>query len=589
MTTRAALSPEQEEVLELVKRGNNVFFTGHAGTGKSFTLEAVIEELRTRYAHRFSSAVAITATTGIAASHIGGQTLNAALGIGAVNHYRDFASMAGNAQVRQRIRGWEVLIVDEVSMLSAEMFEEVERQFRQVRQDERPAGGVQLVLTGDFKQLPPVSKPFLPSTPADAFMNYGFAFMAPAWKRCAFRCVVLGVVFRQRDPEMVQALGALREGPRSKAARKALRSIVRRCARPLDPSAMAGIVPTQIFSKNRDVDETNDRELRKLLQARSTTASAKSSPLVFRAEDEVYVENERAPDAARQKARLLASDFFRDCLARPDISLCVGAQVMLLKNFDTSLGHVNGSRGVVTGFVPRPVSAADFVHSSPPFVGADNPASVASLQSALSCWKGGGGKGTGTGERDMLPVMRFATGEERVIPPAKYSSFVHGAGECVRWQIPLKLAWAITVHKSQGLSLDAVCVSLRSMFAVGQAYVALSRARSLDGLQVLDWDVDCLRTDGDVACFYDELSLHQQQQQHQGRDEERPPEIVGDVSADNDDHHHRGWNEYLRLRESAAEAKKKKEEKQARLEKEQIDAQTAALKKVRGDYLFQQE
>ena len=576
------LSAEQAEVVRLVREGRNVFFTGFAGTGKTFTLERVVDALRDKFgANGFKESVAVTATTGIAASQIGGQTLNAALGIGAVNVYDDFKSMRTVPQTRARIRAWKVLVVDECSMLSAEMLEELERQFREVRNDSRPAGGLQLVLAGDFNQLPPVSRRITPSTPPEAFVNFGFAFMAPAWNRCGFRCVLLRRVFRQKDEEMVNALAALREGPASKAARKALRLIVRTCARPLTlgcPAASSAksnaddirIVPTQIFSRNKDVDDTNERELLKLVRGNkggnTTTTSqdgvGQNAIVKLASVDEVAVDRPTAPDAARMRAKLENSEFFRDCLVRSEVGLCVGAQVMLLKNMDTAEGYVNGSRGVVTGFVRTPASAS---HLHVDVVGERVPSTAVVTSTALATWRG-----------PFLPVVRFSDGEEMAVPPTKYTSYMHGVGECVRWQVPLKLAWAITVHKSQGLSLDAVCVSLRSMFAVGQAYVALSRARSLGGLQVLDWDVDyfeCLRTDADVARFYKDVI---------GGDIEH-----GDNDAEQHQHqHHPAWKEYARQRETAKEAKKKREEKAAKEEEERQKAEMTALKSVKGEFLF---
>jgi len=551
------LSQEQAEVVRLVcDEGRNVFFTGNAGTGKSFLLEHIIRRLRAKYGEaEFKERVAVTATTGIAATHIGGQTLNAALGVGALNSYRDFRGMFA-PQFRARIRKWRVLIVDEVSMMSGELLEELERRLCELRRApatqramlmasngigfgpvnaasstsfvEPPAGGLQMVFSGDFYQLPPVSKDIRGATPPDAFLNFGYAFFAPAWTRCALAHVMLRRVFRQRDEALVGALNSIREGRDSKRARNALRLIVRTCMRPLlaeegGDEKERRVVPTQLFSRNKDVDEMNDLQLRAVAPDRddmvrftardevfpqtsrivadeedgsaSTVAPTSAAPTAKKTIPEMFAQRARAAEKKRVQLQrheirraeeaLLRSDFFRDALVRRTVDVCVGAQVMLLKNLDTANARVNGSRGVVVDFVE--VSALVFDDSLRARVcgGLD--------EATLDVWSGA-----------RLPVVRFTDGADLIVPPVRFCVQYTSLGECARTQVPLKLAWAITVHKSQGMSLDAVRVSLRSMFAVGQAYVALSRARSLEGLEVLDWDMECLRTHPAVVQFYAE-------------------------------------------------------------------------------------
>lgn len=667
-----SFSEEQRHVLALVASGKNVFFTGNAGTGKSFLMEYIIGRLRIKYGtdEEFRKRVAVTAMTGVAATHIGGQTLNAALGLGVVNKYADFRSMRSPGAA-QRIRALHVLVLDECSMLSAEMLEELEHQFRYVRKNALPAGGVQLIFAGDFFQLPPVTR--VPSVPASvtttsgqskplcssssfrghhntnsgnvAFWNFGFAFMAPAWDRCRFRVVMLRHVFRQKQPFLVDALNVIRRnGSSNRDARQALKKIVRACNRPLDEyTKRTGILPTHIFAKNDDVNRTNDANMRRLLEGKEDDGGDCSgrtrktrSRVELVAADAVLLDAPHAEDAPECHARLLRSEFFRDCVVQKNVCLCEDAQVMLLRNLDVDNGYVNGSRGVVVGFVdkekfvrafldprcdrrgscyhrsesssglsrppaafesfrcaaalerdtdgrgeneecviPTPLAAsttnfrvagADYQQQVPTPLGAD------AVVPLLKSWTGG-----------ALPIVRFSDGHLRTVLPCRFS--VAGAGgECVRIQIPLKLAWAITVHKSQGMSLDAARLSLKSMFAVGQAYVALSRVRSLDGLEIIDWDVDCLRADPNVIKFYDSISAtaresvddvltcpaavsadnaaqggddgtfprrQQQQQQYQvpqtrDRNEERHDE--GGDDAHSNSAHHPSWTAYLRAR-----------------------------------------
>jgi len=501
MEADASLTAPQRQVLDLVRQGHNVFFTGNAGTGKTYLMERLVDDLRRRYGgdKDFRKAVAVTATTGVAATHIGGQTLNSALGFGAVSRVRDFETMT-TASSRRRLKELRVLLIDECSMLSGEMLDEIEAKLREAREDPRPAGGLQIVLSGDFFQLPPVSRrPKDNETDRETgsvlpgvFLNRGFAFGSRAWERCAFRSVVLTHVHRQKDPTLVEALDIIRRGSDDdgRKARNALRRIVRACGRPL--SRDDGIVPTMIFARNKDVDDTNEQEMRRLVSGGAKRVMMEGDDDV--APIDVIPDKGESLTRARQKTadKLWGADFFRDCLVWRKYELCVGAQVMLLRNLDTLEGRVNGSRGVVVSFV----RAGDVISPS-----ASAPAmSVCGYvdDEAARRW----------GVDRPLPVVRFADdGRELVIPPARITYDLYGTGTCSRVQVPLKAAWAITVHKSQGMTLDAVAVSLCDMFAVGQAYVALSRARSVEGLQILDWDLECLRTDAEVVAFYRSIHL----------------------------------------------------------------------------------
>lgn len=542
MTIEDDLTDEQDSVLRLVREGRNVFFTGNAGTGKSFLLDRVVRELRAKYAteHEFRRRVAVTATTGIAATHIGGQTLNASIGLGAVNRTSDFRVLLRGAAAR-RLAELHVLVIDECSMLSAEMLELLEEHVRRARESEAvqtgkggpsfrsttsevsgsapgapkaPFGGLQLVLTGDFFQLPPISRPVVPVAVApDAFANFGFAFMAPAWRRARLRTVLLTRVFRQKDVALVEALNAIRHGPESTAARNGLRRIVRACLRPLDAfEAETGIVPTHIFARNADVDRTNSEQMARLL-AQPNEDGRERERVVSLAVDWVDVRknlDEEEGKGARRRAEerlLTTADIFRDGVVHKRLELCVGAQVMLLRNLDTANGRVNGSRGVIVGFESAVAHLRELEATGSTGCAGSRVAGSYVDALALRAWLAGS---SGTmlqahgPNAKRLPVMRFADGAELVVPPVRFTSASH-AGECVRVQVPLKAAWAITVHKSQGMSLDAARLSLRDMFAVGQAYVALSRVRGLDGLQVLDWDMSCLRSDAHVARFYADL------------------------------------------------------------------------------------
>eukprot|EP00887_Chlorella_sp_A99_P007822 scaffold20.g7822.t1 len=522
------LSTEQAAVLEVVESGANVFFTGDAGTGKSLLLNAIVARLRTRYGADFSSAVAITAATGIAATHIGGTTINSVMGCGAPNDVSDFDRMWKRENVG-KLRALRVLILDEISMVSGEMFEMLEAMVRQIRGLDQPFGGLQLILCGDYFQLPPI--PGRPTAPT-SFLNRGFTFQASA------RLAPLPAAVHSAD--------------------QAVKQLVAICGRPLPES---DIKPTQLFSRNADVDRVNGQQLAAL---RGQASSGAAWTQLVRCEAMDWVEA-ALPDPNSNKPlpppdaeqRLRRSEFFRDCPAPPLAEFRVGAQVMLLKarqgwNLDMVSANqmlVNGSRGVITRFAIKAdaiqqlkdeLAAAKraVAKSSGGGDGLGPSSGVSPLKRLLQGGRAGGNAGAcwllaprvpvlgppcaridqlqqkiayvQEWQGEHVPVVRFLNGRESTLPPELFSSEVAGLGECKRLQVPLKLAWAITIHKCQGMTLDLSQVSLRGCFAEGQAYVALSRARSLEGLQIVDWSVDCVKTSPVVLRFYQALKSGQE-------------------------------------------------------------------------------
>ena len=301
----------------------------------------------------FGTKVAVTAATGIAATHISGTTLHSFAGCGIPQTMADFLKMNSTAAAA-RWRAVEVLLIDEVSMISAELFTAIERGARSVRSSAAPWGGVQLVVCGDFFQLPPIERRPAPGLPKDAFMNRGFAFQSPCWLRCDMQEVILTKVFRQADEEFVGILNDLREG----RGQNALSVLQRRCMRPLPSSD--GIIPTELYARNADVDAVNSNELARLdfelVEQQSQDSVTAAVELAVLDEQKQF---DRATDAKRvqQEEALQRHEFFRDCLAAQRISLKMASQVMLLRNLELTGGAskmlVNGSRGVITHFLTR--------------------------------------------------------------------------------------------------------------------------------------------------------------------------------------------------------------------------------------------
>ena len=410
----STLTSEQQEVLrQVVLEGRSVFFTGGAGVGKSFLLKQLVGRLD-------PTRTFVTASTGIAACGVGGVTIHHWAGIGGGGLDRPFAEVAASA-ARKRGAQWraaKTLFIDEISMLDGDVFDLLERLARHIRGNSRPFGGLQLVLSGDFFQLPPVAK---------GAASFKYAFEAASWDACIHRTFELTRVFRQSDPEFVDALNAIRLGHAPPEVRRLLSRSERRTLPSSD-----GIVATRLFTHKAECAKLNDTQLRALPGEQFTFT---------------------ARDTSRDESALAT---LRAACPAPDaLTLRVGAQVILLKTLDVDAGLVNGCRGVVTKFLAT-----------------------------------------------RNPSVRFDNGVERVL---RYESFALSQGGqtvACRMALPIALGWAISVHKSQGMTLDRVEMSLRNVFECGQMYVALSRVRALEGLSLRDIDWSKCRANPKVLAWH---------------------------------------------------------------------------------------
>ncbi len=415
--TTQFLSLEQSQVLDCILKKQNVFFTGAGGCGKSFLLQTLQNKLNTQ------TGVYFTATTGIAATNINGTTLHSFAGIGlGEGTLQDLIDNVN--KFHKSVMRWktaQMLIVDEVSMLSCELFERIEAIARHFRNNQTFFGGLQVVFVGDFFQLPPVSK--------DPQKKALMVFESEVWQRANLKQFNLQTIFRQKDNEMVQALNDIRFGELTPHALQFIRSV----NRPL--TFEDGIEPTKLYARNVSVDAENTQRLSKL-------------------EGPVHKFIAHSTGNAKDIA-----DLSRNCMAADEIHLKVGAQVMHLVNC-TERNLVNGSRGVVTGFCAN----------------------------------------TGA------PYVRFAGHKEPIIVEQfRWEKKLARQVIATRFQIPLKLAWAITIHKSQGMSIDRVIIALSDCFECGQAYVALSRATCKEGLYVSSFDPTVISANPKVVAYYKQL------------------------------------------------------------------------------------
>ncbi|XP_041805675.1 ATP-dependent DNA helicase PIF1 [Chelmon rostratus] len=408
------LNKEQAAVLSAVLSGKNVFFTGSAGTGKSFLLKRIMGSLPPK-------STFATASTGVAACHIGGTTLHNFAGIGSGSApLEQCVELAQRPGVLQHWTSCRHLIIDEVSMVEAQFFDKLESVARSVRRSTEPFGGIQLIMCGDFLQLPPVSK---------GKEKAGFCFQARSWRKVIQLNMELTEVRRQTDQSFISLLQAVRVGRvTEEVTAKLMESAYHQIERD-------GILATRLCTHKDDVELTNENKLRQLPGSVRVFEALDSDPALV-----------KTIDAHSPVSRL--------------IQLKVGAQVMLTKNLDVARGLVNGARGVVVAFESG---------------------------------------------KHGLPRVRFLCGVTETLKPERWVFKSGGGIHLSRQQLPLKLAWAISIHKSQGMTLDCVEISLARVFESGQAYVALSRARSLEGLRVMDFDPRVVRADPDVLVFYKRL------------------------------------------------------------------------------------
>ncbi|KAF8656392.1 hypothetical protein AX16_002577 [Volvariella volvacea WC 439] len=473
---KIVLSPEQQKVLDKVNDGQNVFFTGSAGTGKSVLLREII---KSKLKECGRDGLAITAATGIASINIGGTTLHswAGIGIGDEDPKKTVWKFIKNPErfksVLKRWRSVQTLIIDEISMIDGTLFDKLEFMARELKEKDLPFGGIQLVLSGDFCQLPPVSSRDSKGIQIPAM----FAFDARTWSDCVGDPITLNRVFRQKDQQFVDMLNSMRFGQLTPAAINAFSKLSRKV------QYDDGIEPTELFPTRKEVTNSNESRLRQL----------PGKPLEYQASDL----QGRDPDG--NITTLQVMERLLDRLVAPSkVHLKVGAQVMLIKNVVQGV-LVNGSLGQVTGFSTVEDATRNGIGIARPEIKSDSD-SDEDLDSDSETPAKPTATGSDPASRRIRaniplptsgswPVVKFLGHDREVlcIPLDFMVNNAIGHVEAMRVQIPLILAWALSVHKSQGQTLQRVKVDLKRIFESGQAYVALSRATTMEHLQVLNF------------------------------------------------------------------------------------------------------
>lgn len=397
----------QNEALSILKTGASVFLTGEPGAGKTYTINSFVSYLRE---HEIEPA--ITASTGIAATHIGGMTIHSWSGIGikeTLTPY-DLDKIASSEYVNRRIRKTKVLIIDEISMLRADTLDMVDAVCREIKQNSEPFGGIQVILVGDFFQLPPIFKKEIQNQQNTLIQEKKahFAYESNAWGRLKPVVCYISEQHRQDDTGFLELLSAIRSDTVEEEHYEYMKERFIELTEIPDDT-------TKLYSHNLNVDKVNEEMLGKI-------EGEEEMPFLM--------------DSEGNEA--LVTMLKKGCLSPETLLLKKGAVVMCTKN-NPKEHFVNGTLGVVESF---------------------------------DAYSGN-------------PIIKTRNGKTIEIVPMDWVVEENGKIKAQITQIPLRLAWAVTIHKSQGMSMDAAVMDLSQVFEYGQGYVALSRVRRLSGLYLL--------------------------------------------------------------------------------------------------------
>ncbi len=511
----STLSPSQRRAHDAALAGRNLFITGSAGTGKSYLLKHIYNSLTMS-----GRKVHVTALTGCAAyllSEDMGVKVNtihswAGIGYGDKDTETYIREIAKNYPLRQRWRSADVLIIDEVSMMSAEMFDKLAAIAVGLRRNGTKAfGGLQVLCVGDFFQLPPVQKGG-PGVKGKGI----FAFQASQWARTIDETVMLETIFRQTEGSFQAILEEARHGRLTEGSISILKD------RMTDEWKKQVIKPTLIFTKRAVVEDINRRNLT-VLKGEKYTYNVKTVMSPTQTGRGVITLPETEPIVKDAVAKLDAEANYVGTL-----TLCKKAQVMLIKNINVKEGLVNGSRGVIQGFQAVETAVTTKVLSREPVLAPElaqseeNPAAPSQEppQEPVTTPTPNGytysviHKNTigniietvrTTRTYTYLPLVKFVGQEAAIV--VDYESWPSRLEPSVsRRQLPLALAWAVTTHKIQGATLDCALIDIgEDVFEYGQAYVALSRVKSLGSLYVHNLEPSCVRAHPHVKDYYDSL------------------------------------------------------------------------------------
>jgi len=423
----------------------NVFLTGPAGSGKTYLIKAIV-----RHCNKINKRIAVTAMTGSAAYLINGRTLHSWAGIKLGKEPKEELLEKVYKSYRSRVN-WkyvDILIIDEVSMLTQTLFEKLDYIAKSIRKNNSPFGGIQVILSGDFCQLPPIEE----IEDKNKELIKDFCFKSKIWNKLIKYNLCLKSIYRQDDTEFQKMLNKIRIGK----VDDSIIQMLQKCShKKIDKHA--SIQPTKLFPYKKDVELINRKHLLKL----------KNNIITH----DIKTKVEHITDDWNQnEINYLMMQMDNSYPYKDKLEISIGAQVMLNVNLKQEIGLINGSRGVIIGIQ----------------------------------------------DETYYPVVEFMSGLKMVIEPYTWEHEAEKKGIIKKTQIPLVLSWCMSIHKSQGLSLDCVKIDIgKKIFEYGQAYVALSRVRSLcfepeegknEGLYIVSYSPDKIKCHKDVLAFYSKFN-----------------------------------------------------------------------------------
>lgn len=411
------MNEKQLEALNAVKSNKSIFLTGSAGTGKSYTLKAIVNHLKNKYNDECE--FGITALTGCAAVLINGQTIHSYLYIGISRDVNEIYKNLEKYKLKLvKLQKLKTLIIDEISMMDNELFELINKLLMKIKNCyDKVFGGVQMILVGDFFQLPPI--------------NYNYCFTSEIWDSLNPTPIILSSLIRQKDDIILQTI--LEEIRNDKPSPKTI-DILKSLIIPLNYKYKDDeIKPTRLFPININVDKINNHEFKKLLKKNNYQKIDYNASLIIINSNEPKID-----------------------ISNYNISLTLNCQIMVTRNISIEQKLINGTRGIVIAL------------------------------------------------NTLNVIIKDLDGNNHIIE--YYTDDTKGKNKISF--IPLKLAYAMSIHKSQGSSINSLEIDLgNDVFTTGQLYTALSRATNINNLKLTNFSLNSFINNENVKKFYENLKL----------------------------------------------------------------------------------